>query len=425
MVNGKPVIEHDLANGDIIEIGYTQIQVIIHEDIVEKNILCEKCGREIVYIGELDHTAICSDCLVESQVKVEPPSAETVQCICDKCGEDLTEQGNSDGRGAELNDKVTYLCPKCLPASEFMVGEKIGSYELIKFLAEGGMGDVYLVYHRDTARYLVLKQIKGLSGNELMVKHFEREIRVHSCLNHPNIIQYIDSGIHQNKPFYIIEYANHGDLNRRFFESGGVLPIETVLQYMTRICEGLVYLHHLEEPVVHRDLKPENILLKIVNDETIPKITDFGIAKPYAKASGSSLTKVGDKKGTILFMSPEQILSCKDVDHRCDIYAMGVILYYMLTAKLPYTFPSPIEQHQLQQKYANNRMKYVEAIKKKGFYNNVIDLILDGNIIPITKVNPQIPAPLAKIVETALARDINERYQNTNELLEDIHKINI
>ncbi len=421
-VNGHLVQECDLSNGDVIEVGYTVISLSIDESLKIRILKCQRCGKDIQILGDASDTECCPDCLLILQSPVHDHKM-SIQCLCHQCGKDLSNLGNSDNRAQALDRKVIYLCPECLPPSEFMAGEKIGPYELIEFLAEGGMGDVYKVYHRETARFLVLKQIKGLSDNQLFIKHFEREISVHSCLNHENIIQYIDSGVAQNRPYLVMEYATGGDLNHLLWKLGGTFELEQVIKLTSQLLNSLTYLHNLDNPIVHRDLKPENILLIRENGELLPKITDFGIAKPYAEASGSTLTKIGDKKGTILFMSPEQILNCKDVDHRTDIYAMGLIIYYMLTAKLPYAFPSPFEHFQIKEKYGHDRMKYVHALKKLGYYNNVLDLIIEGDMVPIQEINDNIPPSLAKIIDRALERRIEKRYQKTIDFLHDIENV--
>ena len=202
----------------------------------------------------------------------------------------MTGRGNSDGRAEELRDIAVYTCAKCLPAPDEWAGTLIGDYEVVRLLGEGGMGAVYLVYHRPTARLWALKQMKDLK-DPLLVKRFEREIRLMKGFRHQNVVRFVDTGVgNDGKPHVVTEYVRTGCLKDAVLANGGRLEAGYAVELVCQVLDGLEYIHG--QSVIHRDIKPPNILLhQELNTESThvrPKLADFGIALSYARAGGTS-----------------------------------------------------------------------------------------------------------------------------------------
>jgi eukaryotic-like serine/threonine-protein kinase len=420
-INDKVTIERKLKDGDIIEVGYTLMKVTISDIIETKTTPCKKCGVDILVLKNEDSPIYCEPCqkLIE-QGKRDKAFTGEIPVTC-KCGKNLTKEANSDKRALELLDKVTYLCPGCLPSGDSEKGTKINDYEVIKKIGEGGMGKVYLVYHRLTGRILVCKKIIGIPQND-MLKRFEREIRFQSSLSHPNIIQFIDSGIHQKEPYLIIEFATGGDLNKLMIDNSKPLKSDMAVKYMIESLKGIEYLH--ANKIIHRDIKPENILLqKNKNGVIIPKITDLGIAKSINNAGGSSLTKAGIAMGTVFYMPPEQIRDARSVDEKADLYSMGVVLYYLLTGKYPYDFPTQLDviRWMLENKGKfKNEKEAFDALLMLEKAKNPLLIILSENPIPIRNRDNSIPVALAGIVDKAVNKSISQRFRTATEFRKEL-----
>jgi len=202
--------------------------------------------------------------------------------------------------------------------------------EILGLLGQGGMGAVYQARQRGLDRLVALKILPPrFSSDPAFAERFAREARALARLSHPNIVTVFDLG--QSGPLYyfLMEFVDGVNL-RQLLESHRMSPREA-LDLMPQICEGLEYAHG--EGLVHRDIKPENILL---DQKGRVKIADFGLSKLLdAPAQAVQLTQAGHVLGTMHYMSPEQFENPLAVDHRADIYSLGVVLYEMLTGELP------------------------------------------------------------------------------------------
>lgn len=216
-----------------------------------------------------------------------------------------------------------------------------GKYKIESLLGEGGMAQVFRATHLDIEKPVVIKIMHAnLPGMKNAYKRFEQESKVTAKLNHPNIVSVFDGGVlDQRRPYLVMEYIEGQSLRSRLGEGGieGTLPPDLALTVLIQMCAGLQEAHNFN--IVHRDLKPENIMLRTSHDRPDwVKIVDFGIA--HLKEGGQKLTATGVAVGTVDYMSPEY-LSDKPIDHRADIYAMGVILYELLTGRCPFQSETP------------------------------------------------------------------------------------
>lgn len=269
---------------------------------------------------------------------------------CPQCGSTMPE-GAPHG-----------LCPKCLLQAGMLrstvkasIGEEAGraqkpaapdpkdlskqlpQLDIGELIGQGGMGFVYKARQRHLDREVALKILHSeLQEDPSFAKRFEREAQALAKLNHPNIVSVFDSGhTEAGDYFFVMEYVD--GVNLREVLHGGHLEPEKALAVVPQICEALQYAH--ERGIVHRDIKPENIL---IDRQGRVKIADFGLAKLLdPSAQNENLSRVGQRMGTTHYMAPEQLQDSTHVDHRADIYSLGVVFYEMLTGDLPIGHFSP------------------------------------------------------------------------------------
>jgi eukaryotic-like serine/threonine-protein kinase len=260
----------------------------------------------------------------------------------------------------------------------------ISHYKILEKLGEGGMGVVYKAHDTKLNRTVALKFLPShIAPSDNERKRFIHEAQSASALDHPNIctIHEIDESP-QDQLFIVMSYYEGETLKSRIEQ--GPLKVEEAIDIANQVAKGLAKAH--THGIVHRDIKPANI---IITKDGVAKIVDFGLAK---LGGGTLLTKTGTTIGTVAYMSPEQAQGEK-VDHRTDIWSLGVVLYEMLTGQRPF------------------RSDYEQAL---------IYLIINGEPEPITKVRKDISAGLCQIISHALAKRVDDRYQSMEEFREDL-----
>ena len=210
-----------------------------------------------------------------------------------------------------------------------MINEIIGNYKVIELLGEGGMAKVYKAIHNHLSTQVAIKVLNtNLFFNDQIKSRFMNEAKLMSSLYHPNIIRVFDFYKTEDQMLTVMDYFDGEDLNQ-YIKNHGKLNDSEALLILKSLLKALQYAH--ERGVLHRDIKPSNIY--VLKDGTV-KILDFGIAKLFGQ--GGEMTQTGTQLGTPIYMSPEQVRGVKSIDHRSDIYSLGVTLFYALNGVSPY-----------------------------------------------------------------------------------------
>ncbi len=259
-----------------------------------------------------------------------------------------------------------------------------GRYRLGDPIGRGGMATIYLAVDEHMMdRPVAVKVLREVYSNDpKFVTRFQREARAASALQHPNIVQVFDYGQSGDSYYIVMEYIDGMDL-RRYLKRRGVLPIERGVQIARDVSLGLGAAHR--RGIVHRDVKPQNIML---NDDGVVKLTDFGIASMYKDADAERLTTTGMTLGTVQYYAPEQAQG-EIVRPSADIYALGIVMYEMLTGQTPFEGDTPVAV----------AMKHIQELPE-----------------PPSSLNPRIPPALERIILRCLEKDPQARFRDGDDL---------
>jgi eukaryotic-like serine/threonine-protein kinase len=279
--------------------------------------------------------------------------------------------------------------PGASSSAQLRAGTRLGPYEVVAPLGAGGMGQVYRGRDTRLDRSVAIKVLPPhLAEDTELRRRFEREARVISSLSHPHICTLFDIGQHEGVEFLVMELLEGETLAERL--QRGPMPAEQVLKIAIEIADALEKAHKQGSGIVHRDLKPANIMLT----KSGAKLLDFGLAKYTVSAaqeavmstlamSDSNITGKGEIVGTFQYMAPEQ-LEGKEADARTDIFALGAVLYEMVTGRTAF-----------------------EGKTRASLIANV----MNSEPAPISTLQPLSPPALDRVIRTCLAKDPDERWQ--------------
>jgi serine/threonine-protein kinase len=263
-----------------------------------------------------------------------------------------------------------------------------GKYRIERVLGRGGMGYVYLARHEMLDLHVALKVLsQDVVGNEEARRRLIQEARLAAKIPGDHICRVTDVGVDESgAPYIAMEYLVGQDLEA-LLQTRGPLPVEDAVGYVLHALEAIAHAH--ARGIIHRDLKPSNLFLTARDDGTpVVKVLDFGISKSTSTTQ-TTLTAPTAVLGSPAYMSPEQVRSAKSVDMRTDVWAIGVILFELLTAQMP--FPG-------------------EAV------GEVFAAILEREAPRVTTIRPDVPAELAAVIAGCLRRAIGERYTNASQV---------
>jgi serine/threonine-protein kinase len=247
---------------------------------------------------------------------------DATAAFCGNCGHRLGENGAA-------------------PAADPLIGLVIDNrYRIIDLVGRGGMGAVYRVEHAKMGKIMAMKLLHGeLSRDTDIARRFRREAQAVSQLSHPNTVSVFDFGAYQGLMYLVMEYIDGKDLSEVLRVEGPLTP-RRVVDILIQVCSGLIEAHG--KGIVHRDLKPENIIVSRTQDGLeFAKVVDFGLAELRFSKSRTRITAQGSLVGTPFYMSPEHIRG-ESVDARTDIYALGAVMFKLLTGEPPFSAPTPM-----------------------------------------------------------------------------------
>ncbi|EKD55863.1 MAG: hypothetical protein ACD_59C00015G0004, partial [uncultured bacterium] len=262
-------------------------------------------------------------------------------------------------------------------------------YKIIRKLGEGGMGTVYLGHDQVLDRPVAIKVLSSkLSSNHEFVERFLTEARVCAKLNHPNIIKIYDFGTSPGtkQAYFVMEFID-GESLSNYIKFNKIGTEKRLVEICKCVLNGLKCSH--DQGILHRDIKPDNIL---INKEGNPVLMDFGIAK---LTQNEGITRAGETMGTPEYMSPEQVLG-NELNCQTDLYSFGIVMYYMITGKLPFQSDTPI----------------ATALKQ-----------VNETPVPPSKFNTSMSLELEKIILKIMQKNKNLRYQNASEVISDLEML--
>ena len=264
-------------------------------------------------------------------------------------------------------------------------GQKINDrYEIIKNIGEGGMANVYLAQDTILDRKVAVKVLRGdLSNDDKFIRRFEREALSVSNLSHPNIVEVYDVGVEEGNHYIVMEYID-GKTLKQLLKKRESLTLTEVVDIMTQLTDGIAHAH--DSYIIHRDIKPQNIMIE---DDGRIKITDFGIAMAL---NATQLTQTNSVLGSVHYLPPEQA-SGKSATIKSDIYAMGILMYELITGSVPFKGDNAVE-------IALKHMK--------------------DKIPSVRKQDPSIPQSVENIILKAAAKNPRNRYDSAKEMHEDL-----
>jgi serine/threonine-protein kinase len=258
-----------------------------------------------------------------------------------------------------------------------MIGATLGSYRIIEQIGMGGMATVYKAYDPDTDRYVAVKVLpQHYSQDAKFVERFRREAKAIARLEHPYILPIFAYGEQEGTAYLVMRYMESGTLTDRLKQ--GQLPLDEASRLFEQIAGALDYAH--QNGVIHRDIKPSNVL---VDAQGNAFLTDLGIAKMVEEVS--DLTGTGIALGTPQYMSPEQCRGVKDLTAASDIYSLGIMLYQMLTGRVPFQAETPIA---------------------------IIHMHLSDPLPPPRAVRPDLPEGVERVVLKALTKEPEHRFES-------------
>jgi eukaryotic-like serine/threonine-protein kinase len=409
--------EHDLKDGDRIELGNTVFRVGIYIPAV-----CADCATEI---SEAERDGAerapgvfqCEGCHDKALRINRQEAPRNKPRVCGKCGKDVSTEVGENRHG-------DFICAACQGDPAAILKQllnrankgdqnllSIQGYTVLKELGRGGMGAVYLARRDNTGEQVALKvMLPQVAADARARDMFLRETENTKALKHPNVVRLWEAGCSHGVFFFTLEFCDGGSLDVLLKQRGGPLPVAEAGAIVRQALDGLAYAHTAEIPqvkqadgnigrgrgLVHRDLKPHNIFLAGSGASRIAKLADYGLAKAFDTAGLSGQTRTGVAAGTPHFMPRQQVINFKYAKPEVDVWAMAASLYFLLTGAAPRDFPRGKDPWQI---------------------------VLQTEPVPIRKRNGAIPKKLAEVIDRALVDKPNIAFKSAREFKEALEKV--
>jgi serine/threonine protein kinase/tetratricopeptide (TPR) repeat protein len=334
------------------------------------------------------------------------------------------DRSSEDQEAVTLDTRLS--SPDDLRDKALRANASIGPYKLLQLLGQGGMGEVWMAEQSEPVkRRVALKVIKAGIGSKEILARFEAERQALALMNHPNIARILDAGTTpEGQPYFAMELVNGKPLTT--YCDDNRLSVDERLHLFDDVCQGVQHAH--QKGIIHRDLKPGNILVTVADGKAVPKVIDFGLAKAMESTQRltdqSLFTGIGQILGTLKYMSPEQAsFDIQDIDTRTDIYALGVILYELLTGS------TPLDDSSIKGQAALKILEFIrdrEPVKPSSKLNNSTDeqvsTITGQRKTDSVRLNRVLAGDLDWIVMKSLEKDRTRRYESASGFAADIQR---
>jgi serine/threonine protein kinase len=321
---------------------------------------------------------------------------------------------DSPPRGADETVEIAPITEK--------PGTRIGPYKLLQQIGEGGMGVVYMAEQSEPVkRRVALKIIKPGMDTRQVIARFEAERQALAMMDHPNIARVLDAGATESgRPYFVMELVN-GISVTQYCDERHLTPRQR-LELFLPICQAVQHAH--QKGIIHRDLKPSNVLIALYDDQAVPKVIDFGVAKATSQTltEKTMFTQLGQVLGTMEYMSPEQAQRNQlDIDTRSDIYSLGVVLYELLTGDTPF------DRQRLRSAAFEEMLRIIREEEPSKPSTKVstsarAPSIAANRSIDAEKLGSMIRGELDWIVMKALEKDRSRRYATASNFAEDVQR---
>lgn len=374
---------------------------------------------EAVFRAVLDHQGD-SESYLKNACGDDAELLQLVQCML--AGRDAGQQAPGSG-DEDTKDQVSSrsVVVTATHQSRESNSEQIGPYKLLGQIGEGGMGTVWLAQQTSPIkRKVAIKLIKAGMDSQQFLARFEAERQALAMMDHPNIARVLDGGISADgRPYFAMEYVQGVPLTQ--YCDKEQLSVRDRLELFHSICSAVQHAH--QKGIIHRDLKPSNILICIYDGKPVPKVIDFGLAKAlhHTLTDKTLFTAHGVMVGTPLYVSPEQAEHNPDIDTRTDVYALGVILYELLTGS------TPIERERIKEAAFDEVLRMIKDVDpprpstRLSGSHDLKSVAAQRNIEP-GRLTRAIAGDLDWVVMKALEKERARRYETANALAEDVRR---